>query len=236
MYNNLNALHPHQPNLTKSLEFKNWQRRINGLPEDTYYKERNPVNNITYHNIVVETDSARNDEYDQSETTNTATPENIPQENIHTTDLMATPENIPQENIHTTDLTNDAIIQACPNKVMCLEIPLIKVPPKQPSEKTTLSEVHEEIIDQGQANRDNFDDIEPSVLDVIPPETMDEMIYQLQDTDLAAIMNSMDIMMNVEVGSSTSHENPQHDEFGLDIDIDVEEEDPFENELNNIIW
>ena len=245
MYNNLNTLHPHQPNLTKSLEFKNWQRRINGLPEDRYHRERNPVNNLTYRNMFEETASVRNDENDQSETTN-----DHPNEEY---DQSETTNTVIPENSDTTNPTVDAIIQACPKKVMCLEIPLIDVPPKQPSEKTTQAEVHEETIDQGQANRDNFNDIDPSILDVLPQEAIDEMIYQLrQDKGLAAIMDNMDIAMDVvvgsstnqenpqhdvdvEIGSSTNQENPQHDEFGLDIDIDFEE-DRFENELNNIIW
>ena len=226
MFNNLNALHPHQPNLTKSLEFRNWQRRINGLPEVTYYRQRNAANNITYESIPEETGSARNHEL-----TNDA----IILPSCPKTTNTITHENIPEETIDATNVSNDAIIQICPKKVMCLEIPLINVSQNRPSETGSQSEVHEETVDEGEANRDNLGNIEPSILDAIPQESMDELISQLQeDPDLSAIMNSIDIAMNVEVGNSIPQENPEQDEFGLDIDIDVD--DHFENELNDIIW
>ena len=213
MFNQLNALYPHQPNLTKSFEFKNWERRINGLPQVTNHRQRDAANNITYESIPEETVDATNVNNDAIIPLSCPKPANT-----------ITYESIPEETIDATNVSNDAIIRSCPKKVMCLEIPLINVSQIRPLETGSQSEVQEETVDEGEANRDNLDNIEPSILDAVPQESIDEMISQLQeDPDLLTIMNSFDIGMEVVVGNSIPQENPEQDEFGLDIDIDVDD-------------
>ena len=228
MFNQLNVLHPHQPNLTKSIEFRNWQRRINGLPPTSYFRKREAANNITYENIPEQTIDSCQDvrNHDDSEQSNDA----IIQSCTSCQDVR---------NNDDSEQSNDAIIQSGTKKVMCLEIPLIDVSQIQPQDGTETdshhqSEVHQEIVAEGEANRDNLAHIEPSILDNIPQETMDELISQLQDDPaLTDIMNSFDVVMNVEVGNSTPKEQPEQDEFDLDIDLDID--DRLERELADIL-
>ena len=205
MFNRLNALHPHQPNLTKSYEFRNWQREINGLPHVPPFRKRHAANNITYENIQLET--------------------------IY-----------PLQHVRNHDdnkLSNDTIIQSCGKKVMRLEIPLLDVSQTRPLDTAETgshhqSQVHEETINEGEANRDNLANLEPTILDNIPQETMNELISQLQDDPvLSDIMNGFDVAMNVEVGKSIPKEHPEQDDFDLDIALDIE--DRLEMELADVL-
>ena len=55
LFNQLNAIHPRRPDLRKSIEFKNWQRQIKGLPEIREYKNRTMTKGIFYQDIPLNT-------------------------------------------------------------------------------------------------------------------------------------------------------------------------------------
>ena len=55
LFNQLNAIHPRGPDLRKSIEFKNWQRQIKGLPEIREYKNRSMTKGIFYQDIPLNT-------------------------------------------------------------------------------------------------------------------------------------------------------------------------------------
>ena len=53
-FNLINKIHPHKPDLTKSIEFKNWKRQLKGLPEIREYKKRDPCTHVIYPAITVD--------------------------------------------------------------------------------------------------------------------------------------------------------------------------------------
>ena len=200
LFNQLNALHPRRPDLRKSIEFKNWQRQIKGLPEIRDYKNRTMTNGIFYQDIPLNTNG---------------------------------------------DVLKDSdIIQMCPKKVMQLNIPLLSIPQDKRQERgeTTnhqeseeFQQVNEEVIDEGDTNQDDLTEVQPSIFDDLPQETLDDMVSQLQnDPNLAAIMSDFDtdVCMNVQIDNST--EKGHDDENELDIELNID--DLLEKELNDIIW
>ena len=52
-FNLINKIHPHKPDLTKSIEFKNWKRQLKGLPEIREHKRRDPCTRVIYPAITV---------------------------------------------------------------------------------------------------------------------------------------------------------------------------------------
>ena len=54
-FNQLNTKHPHRPDLRKSIEFKNWQRQVKGLPGVRDYKNREITREIPYADIPLNT-------------------------------------------------------------------------------------------------------------------------------------------------------------------------------------
>ena len=55
LFNQLNTKHPHRPDLRKSIEFKNWQRQVKGLPEVRDYKNREITRENHYRDIPLNT-------------------------------------------------------------------------------------------------------------------------------------------------------------------------------------
>ena len=55
LFNQLNAIHPRRPDLRKSIEFKNWQRQIKGLPKIRDYRNRAITKRIFYQDIPLNT-------------------------------------------------------------------------------------------------------------------------------------------------------------------------------------
>ena len=53
-FNLINKIHPRKPDLTKSIEFKNWKRQLKGLSEIREYKKRDPCTQVIYPSITID--------------------------------------------------------------------------------------------------------------------------------------------------------------------------------------
>ena len=212
LFNQLNAIHPRRPDLRKSIEFKNWQRQIKGLPEIREYKNRAMTKGIFYQDIPLNTNDHQeseefqqvNDDVLKDSDIIQRCPQKVMQLNIP---LLSIPQDKRQERGETTN--------------------------HQESEE--FQQVNEEVIDEGDTNQDDLAEVQPSIFDDLSQETLDDMISQLQnDPNLAAIMRDFDtdVCMNVQIDNSA--EKGHDDENELDIDLDID--DLLEKELNDIIW
>ena len=229
MYNEINLYHPKKPDLRKTVEFRRWKNDMaiqNNNPTSPIPRQKTYFyNHMTYPNITIEA------------TTTTTSPPHITSSPPHIpVDLSATEIAIVDEPATTQ---NPAPRNPAPPKnqspdhprnkrttgpVMQLNIPLMQIP--TPTVKVTQQPnpipapaIHETVVDEG----DQVDDLNPTVFDTIPHETMEKIIRELQnDPDLDEIMTDIENNMNV------------HEELvGLTVDLpDIY--DPLEEELG--LW
>ena len=195
MYNELNKQYPRKPDLRKTPEFRQWKNKMakaNGeSPVHVPREKKYLYKRTTYWDIELD-------------------------------DIQTTPE---------TPLLKDQTPSN--DRIMCLNIPLIDIPIYNSSQQSVLEEGDQTASQEDDQTAD-FDQIpppsveppfdqvmDPSILDGIPPETVEKIIQELR-----ADPNLRDIMEDVEQEISTEI-------IGLEVEL-PELDDPIEEELE--LW
>ena len=246
-FNRLNTKHPHRPDLRKSIEFKNWQRQVKGLPEVKDYKNRQITREIPYSHISLNTEVLKDSDIIQQ------CPLKVMQLEIPLMNIPADKSNGKRETNHhkeseiedfgphereTNHHKESEIEDFGPHERETNHHKESEIEDFGPHERETdhpqeTEQVIEEVIAQG--DQDDLADVEPSIFDGLSKEIINDMIFQLQDDpNLARIMSNFDedVCMNVEIGNDKECYND--DDCDLDVDIDIE--DALERELDNIFW
>ena len=221
LFNEINLLYPHKPDLRRTPEFRNWKRELQGLPKIPERQRREPTSYPIYHAISF--NQALNE----------------------TQVVQYVPEGV-NDNAAQTQ-----IVQSVPKKVMQLRIPLMNPPETRktsPEEGTVVNS--DEVLDEGGiepsspeegtvVNSDEVLDeggIEPSLFDDIPPETMEKLITELRaNPDIAAIMDDFEAFDIDNSNGELDAEHPEIDEQ-LELGMEVEIDDRLEKELEDMLF
>ena len=204
-YNQLNEIHPRKPDLRKSIEYRGWKNQLatqNNTPiiPIPRQKTKNYVH-MAHPNITL--DSATS---------------------LHTSaspvDLSTMEVTIHQTQLSTQNPPPGKNDKRLKGMEIQLTIPLIQIPKsttKNPSEQVISKAYEETVIAEGEQM------IDPSILDTVSPETMEEIIRDLQnDSGLSNILEEIpDLTVDI----------PELDDLLADIEL-PELDDPLEDELN----
>ena len=197
MYNEINNIYPKKPDLRKTYEYRRWENDIarqNNMPIKPIPRQRPSIyNNTLYPNITIEVSAAT-----------TYSPPQIPID-LSNTEIVMSDEPATTQNPIPRNPTSPA--KQSPvrpgNKrttktVMQLNIPLIPTTMLKTTQQSVPSPTPstcETVVDEG----DQVNDLNPSVFDTIPDETIENLIQELRDDpDLSQIMNDIENDMNVE--------------------------------------
>ena len=204
-YNSINKLHPTKPNLRKTMEYRMWKNEMaqaNNQPLQPIPRQRDRfIKPTEYRNITTE---------------------------INNTGETPTSPN------QTNQLAGD--------KQFTLEIPLMtqsetvitqanqgEQPEIHEMEEGQQPETHD--IQEGEQPQMHvseegapLENIDPSLMDVVPPDVVEKIIADLQrDPSLKQIMDDLE------------NEYVHEEIMGLEIDI-PDLQDPLEDELENLLW
>ena len=220
LYNNLNEIYPCKPDLRRTDEFRFWKNDIareRSMPFIRMPRQKRrqfvhtPHRNIPLSQRVV----------------NLVVQPHVENEN-------SVPESPRAETESSPPTTESPRTEPIRQKVMQLRIPLLasasrENPLQTPVETIeapvesvetpdeTLETVTDEVI------QESCDILHPSLIDEVSPEIVDKIIAELrEDPELTDVMAGIEQQIEVE-------------EVGLDIDI-PDLCDPFEDELENILW
>ena len=221
-YNQLNQDHPRKPDLRKTVEFRRWKNNIatekNIATTPIPRQKHRPYMHIKHPDIQI--DNAT------SPLRITASPPDIAPMDLSAMEISIpeeiqnpVPQNPPPAENQQSDKRIDNRIAG---KTMQLNIPLMQIstskPTQQPDQIITTA-FEETIIDEG----DQPEALNPSIIEEIPPETMEKIIHELQnDPNLNEIMEDVEKSLNIE-----------EEIIGLTVDL-PDLEDPLEDEL--MLW
>ena len=147
LFNEINTIHPHKPDLRKSIEFRNWKRGLQGLPVMLPKVKTTPTAYPVYQPISC----------DQLSSVIQAVPKKVMQLNIPLMKLPETKKTSPQEG--TADNTEEVLDEG-------------DIEPSLPQEGT--ADNTEEVLDQGNIQPSLFDDISPEVFEELIMELRED--------------------------------------------------------------
>ena len=208
-YNQLNEKHPQKPDLRKSVEYRHWKNEIavqNNSPITPIPRQKTQrYIHISHPNIVL--DSATSSPH------TTASPIDLSAMEVTINETQLTAQNPPPVKNQADKRLKGLEIQ--------LNIPLLQNPKAATNphpEQIIPAAYQETVISEGEQA------IDPSILDNIPSETMEEIIRELQnDPSLSDIIEEIpDLTVDL----------PELDDLVSDLTIDLPElDDPLEDEL-----
>ena len=206
-YNQLNENHPRKPDLRKSIEYRRWKNQIavqNNTPTTPIprQKTKNYVH-MVHPNITL--DSATSSHTSPS-------PIDLSAMEVTIDQIQLSAQNPPPVKNHADKRLNGMELQ--------LSIPLLQNPKsttKTRPEQVISTAYEETVISEGEQT------IDPSILDTVSPETIQEIIRELQnDPGLSNIIEEIpDLTVDI----------PELDDLLVDLDL-PELDDPLEDELN----
>ena len=230
LYNSINKLHPNKPNLRKSMQYRMWKNQIaqvNGQPLQPIPRQRDRyVKPTDYPDITAEVNN------NTSETPASLSPDQ--------TDLLAGTKRFVLE-IPLMHPRNTVITQASQDQQP--ETHVLEEGDQSEThvlEEGDQSETH--VLEEGdqpethvqeegdqpethvQEEGGLLESLDPSLMDVVPPDVVDQIIADLQrDPDLKQIM---DDLQNQHV----------HDQI-MELEIDFPDlEHPLQQEIDNLTW
>ena len=191
LFNQLNTMYPKKPDLRTCFEFKNWKRVEQGLRKVQPHVKRDPSDHAIYDDIIIE------QPHDDT-------------------------DSVPE------DTDNNQIIESLPQKELQLKIPLLNHSEIDDLTLRDDDEVVDQVLEEGgqtqateEANCGEENDIEPSIFDSVSPQTLTEMLRELQnDPNLSHIFNEF--------------ESFDHVDAQLDIGVEIEIDDRLEREIGDL--
>ena len=194
LFNQLNAIHPRRPDLRKSIEFKNWQRQIKGLPEIRDYKNRVMTKGIFYQDIPLNT----NDDVLKDSDIIQRCPQKVMQLNIP---LLSIPQDKRQEQGETTNHQEPEEFQQVNEEVI----------DEGDTNQDDLAEVQPSI----------FDDLSQETLDDMVSQLQNDpsLAAIMRDFDTDVCMN-----VQIDNSAEKGHDDEDELDIDLNIDDLLEKE------------
>ena len=196
-YNELNQKYPRKPDLRKTVEFRCWKNEIaaqNNMPTTPIPRQKpRQCVHIVHPNISIDTTSSPH--------TTTSPPIDLSSMEISINETQQTAQNpVPQNPPPVQKQAADHLDKRLNGMEIQLSIPLLQIPtsstkPLPRPDQIVPAAYQETIISEG----DQAEILDPSIIDNIPPETMEKIIRELQsDPNLSDIMEDIENRMNIE--------------------------------------
>ena len=218
-YNQLNAIYPTKRDLRRCTEFKNWKRVMSGQTVETKSTDRSVQHTVKYHVVFhppISLDQSASPESSDIDPASPESPELPDQQRLQLTAADST--ELPEQQL-TVPERAESSANPVGNKIMQLNIPLMK--PTVVAE--TLQVVTQETLGNSLqvAAEETIQDgttLHPTLEEGLPQNIVDDIINELRtDPEFKRVMTEID----------------EFEQLGMDLDIP--ENDPFQDEIENLM-
>ena len=222
-YNRLNVTYPTKRDLRRCQEFKDWKKQIRGQTVKTESSARPVQHTGRNYYIVVHPDIPLEQQNDSSESSDLSAPEcpdiDLPQQQH----LQPTVPDSPEASQHHLQPTEPPA-KPLGEKIMQLKIPLLKPTVVAETIQIVTQETVENLLQVAAeeiVHVQDFTTLNPSLEEGLPQHIVDNIINELRaDPDLKTMMDDMEI---------------EHEFKQLGMDLDIPENDPFQEEIENLM-
>ena len=233
LYNSINVLYPKKPDLTKSSEFKNWKLAQSGNPKIKPHIPRHPDLKWSYEDIVIEDKEIIEDIGIQDKEILDEIVASVPKKTLQLTIPLMSAQHIDrlshgQDSDEATDKNRQDSDEATDKNRQDSDEATDKN--RQDSDEATdknrqdsdeATDKNRQDLGEQQQASDEVDEIQPSIFDNVSNKIMTEIMEQLRgDPDLSRIMDDIDMEYQFD---------------DLDIGMEIELEDPLEEEMQSIM-
>ena len=195
-YNNLNQKYPRKPDLRKAVEYRRWKNEIavqNNMSTTPIPRQKSrQYIHMMHPDISIDITTT------SSPHTTASPPIDLSTMEVSINETQQTAQNPVPQNPPVEKQAADHLDKRLTGMTMQLSIPLMKIPASstKPVQNPDQPAAYQEtVISEG----DQAEDIDPSILDDILPETIEKIISELRsDPNLSDIMGDMENRMNIE--------------------------------------
>ena len=240
LFNQLNTMYPKKPDLRTCFEFKNWKRVEQGLRKVRPHVKRDPSDHTIYDDIIIE--QPHNELQSVPEDTDTI--ESLPHKELQLNIPLLNHSEIDDLTLRDDDEVSEQVLEEGGQTQAAEEGGQTQAAEEGGQTQATEEGGQTQAAEEGgqtqapeEANCGEENDIEPSIFDSISPQTMTELLTELQnDPNLLHIFNDFESFNHHDDPNlstiSNDFESFEHVDAQLDIGVEIEIDDRLERELD----